>query len=343
VVAPALSAAKLLAEQVLASARANGFDVSPQQLARWHRAGLLPRPVQRSLGRGRGTVVEYDAKTAGQLVALCKIRTEVRSLGRAGFQLWWQGYDVDEQVYREPIQQAAAELIAEIAGERPPAGRAGKGRRPLISKAMEDRLIGDLRAALSDAEHAGPPSVPWALPASGGLPTTGELANLIGDALAHALSGFDIVVAIQEASIDDLSTARDRAKSLLSMISTSARLLGWLFGRRGAVFEAAARMVEDLQPGDLPGLVVAQLIVQRVIPADFFDLIADPTQVPAIVQDLERVELLRRSVPGASEVLTPAAVRALNRGKEASRRHGERIAAFVAEHDAEIRAILSLN
>ena len=45
--------------RLLEVAKVAGFVVTPQQLARWHRVGLLPRPVQRGQGRGRGTVTLY--------------------------------------------------------------------------------------------------------------------------------------------------------------------------------------------------------------------------------------------------------------------------------------------
>src|SRR5438445_768462 len=70
------------ADDLIALAKASGFHVTKTQLARWHRAGLLPRPVRRQgLGRGKGTISIYPAGTGTQLLALLVIRTRERGLG----------------------------------------------------------------------------------------------------------------------------------------------------------------------------------------------------------------------------------------------------------------------
>src|SRR5260370_42014632 len=67
------------AETLITSMQAHGFTVTRPELARWHRAGLLPRPERHSLGRGRGMISIYPHGTADQLLALCRInRSEKR-------------------------------------------------------------------------------------------------------------------------------------------------------------------------------------------------------------------------------------------------------------------------
>lgn len=80
--------------QLVARARAHRFSVTATQLARWHRSGLLLRPKQVSLGRGRGTQTMYPMGTGDQLVTLCRIRKRKRQLRFAGWKLWWEGFSV---------------------------------------------------------------------------------------------------------------------------------------------------------------------------------------------------------------------------------------------------------
>jgi hypothetical protein len=94
----------------LQEANLAGFVVSPQQLARWHRMGLLPRPVQRGKGRGRGTVTLYPGGTSRQLVELCSARSGTRDLVRVGFRMWWRGFDVDPTLVERVLRGTAARL-----------------------------------------------------------------------------------------------------------------------------------------------------------------------------------------------------------------------------------------
>jgi hypothetical protein len=74
---------------------AKNYNVTARQLARWHYEGLLLRPKQYSLGRGKGTQTLYPPGTTKQVLALCEIRKSERRLGYVAWKLWWQGYNVD--------------------------------------------------------------------------------------------------------------------------------------------------------------------------------------------------------------------------------------------------------
>src|SRR5690348_2860734 len=96
-----------LASDLLAQAKAAGFAVSETQLARWSRAGLLPRPKQQSLGRGKGTQTVFPPGTAAQLLALCAIRKQTRLMVRWGWHLWWRGFPVHKRQTASVLEQAA--------------------------------------------------------------------------------------------------------------------------------------------------------------------------------------------------------------------------------------------
>jgi hypothetical protein len=97
-------------DQVLTVARAADLSVTADQLRRWHRHGLLPRPKQKGLGRERGTVIVYPSGTADQLLALAKLLAQHRALSRAGWPLWWQGFPVTENYIRDPLSRLVASL-----------------------------------------------------------------------------------------------------------------------------------------------------------------------------------------------------------------------------------------
>ena len=101
------------APDLMEAVKQAGFSISPQQLARWHRAGLVPQPHQRSLGRGKGTRTEYPPGTARQLVALLHLRKRFRHLDDVGSRLWWRGFAVSER-YSTGQLQAAAKLIDDV-------------------------------------------------------------------------------------------------------------------------------------------------------------------------------------------------------------------------------------
>lgn len=145
-------------EQVLLALAAAGFDVTGDQLARWHRAGLLARPRQRSLGRGLGTVIVCSPGTVEQAIALClcRIRTRHRSLSRAAFQLWWEGFVVDPAQVKEPIRLAAAKLDADIAviasGEGTVPIRFGGPADQRLAPRDRERLDATVRMVSKDLE-----------------------------------------------------------------------------------------------------------------------------------------------------------------------------------------------
>jgi hypothetical protein len=82
-----------------------GYRITPVQLKNWHQIGLIPRPVRRSLGRGRGTVTLYPEGTEARLTRVCAIRAEPGRFDpeQARWRLWWEGWDVDPSLVRRAL------------------------------------------------------------------------------------------------------------------------------------------------------------------------------------------------------------------------------------------------
>jgi hypothetical protein len=97
-------------EELLILAQQQGYNVSAIQLARWHRAGLLPRPTQQPRTETRGTYSLYPPGTGAQLLVLCSLHEHERRLSHLAWQLWLMGYRVAPQTMRMQIQTAALRL-----------------------------------------------------------------------------------------------------------------------------------------------------------------------------------------------------------------------------------------
>jgi hypothetical protein len=81
-----------------------GCDISRDQLARWHRAELIPKPRTKGLGRGAGTATIYPIDAFARAQALHSVLKANRNLADAGWGLWWLGFDVPERYWRPRLQ-----------------------------------------------------------------------------------------------------------------------------------------------------------------------------------------------------------------------------------------------
>jgi hypothetical protein len=97
-------------EELLDLPKVREHGVSEHQLARWHRAGLLPRPKQRSLGKGHGTQTVYPFGTGKQLLRLCEIHFDGKEklFRYVGWRLWWEGYEVSFDLIRDFLSGVAS-------------------------------------------------------------------------------------------------------------------------------------------------------------------------------------------------------------------------------------------
>lgn len=95
-------------EYLLSVVKSRGYTVSPDQLIRWHRAGLLPRPKQRHLGR-HGSKTIYPQGSAEQVIEICRIHEKERRLAYVAWELWWNGFEVNLGIIRDFAQRAVKE------------------------------------------------------------------------------------------------------------------------------------------------------------------------------------------------------------------------------------------
>jgi hypothetical protein len=103
------------AEHLLREGGKTRLPVTKARLHRWQQAGLLPKPRQRGLGRGRGSEVLYPAGSGRQLIALCRLLQDKRSLERACWGLWWEGYPVSGSRIRDLLSRRLAMMDVRLA------------------------------------------------------------------------------------------------------------------------------------------------------------------------------------------------------------------------------------
>ena len=327
-------------EQVLLALATAGFEVTGDQLARWHRAGLLPRPRQRSLGRGLGTVTVYPPGTVEQAMALCQIRTRHRSLSRAAFQLWWDGFAVDLSQVLEPIKLVAAKVDTDLAAIVSVDGtlpvRFGGPAERRLGRRGRERLEATVRAASRDLQAPVAPFSELELPSM--PPTIDELLDLTVPLLVRALAGLKATELVNQTSFEDLCMTRDEAKFVLDAIGRWVQPMAWLWGRKGTVFQLVADIQKSVGPKDLPVLLLTFLVIRRIVPPEIRALVTAPP--PEGLREIAALKAVHDRVPGADKVITPMAVRALLSDNEAAKRHRPKIDAFVQEHEAEVRSVV---
>lgn len=94
-------------KDLVAQASAMGPRVRPDQVVRWHKAGLVPRPVQRRLGRGLGSVtLGYPPEALHHVVAVARLVRRKRDLKWVGWVMWLAGYPVTPAI-RVQLQETA--------------------------------------------------------------------------------------------------------------------------------------------------------------------------------------------------------------------------------------------
>jgi hypothetical protein len=93
-----VSLSGLTRAEIVQAVRSRGLRVTASQVERWHKAGLLPAPRRRSLGRGHGTESRYHPIALAQAAAIAVYRRDIKSLDSIRWALWCFGFDVTSSV-----------------------------------------------------------------------------------------------------------------------------------------------------------------------------------------------------------------------------------------------------
>jgi hypothetical protein len=141
------------ADTIIDLAAKEGITLSDRQLAEWHRAGLIPKPKQQRLGRGKGSRSVYPNGTLRQAIACSTLMHQFVSKDWVGWELWVRGYPVREEHWRNPVGMAhkTFELFFASVTE---CSDAGDEEPPEVSDAG-DELIANVADRLYAPERMG--------------------------------------------------------------------------------------------------------------------------------------------------------------------------------------------
>ena len=94
-------------DEINAAVRAAGLkEPSGFQSERWRNEHLLP-PVRQLPDAYHGSRVEYPPGTARQTARLMELLRDNETFKYAGWELWWEGFEVGEEYWKSKLQEAA--------------------------------------------------------------------------------------------------------------------------------------------------------------------------------------------------------------------------------------------
>lgn len=259
-------------EQLLDAADEAGYSLSAPQLGRLYRAGLIPAPEVKALGRGRGTESRFPPGSAARLIRVAEVHAKVHRLADLAWRLWWEDGGEIPPAALEALRRVASsvEVERERLATRLEKNEAGipegvAGLDKLYADAESSHLPGALAELRRNVgrQHFG--SVVHGLAAAasgrpqdtaysdeeldvltrrtfgfgpaqpdheGGEPSSEHQAQLHLDAFAE-LSTARMMTELADSDSAELDRARVQAQSLIEMVSATASLFE-RFGGRGA-------------------------------------------------------------------------------------------------------------
>jgi hypothetical protein len=328
------------AQSLLGLAAAQGFRVTASRLARWHRAGILPTPKQRSLGRGRGTETIYPPGTDTLLLAICEERKSRRNLDQLAWTLWWKGHDVPFELVRSFMRKTAVKMDRVISGatplpsadkmkrgrlSKPISGvrkRVGRERFPellhymlgILSNESDNRVqidsstiakaLGLGRAQKNHTVDAGP------------LITT-DVSDTFKQ-IGPMLGGMSLVERLDATSDEDLRKSRDEFQATVSILSIAQQRSEQLWGRGIFGLNSINQWLKQSAP-QVQALTVLSWSALTAQPefADGRDrILGTRSNLDAAKHNLAVMESFRAQFPAAAHMLTHQRLGAALRNKK---------------------------
>jgi hypothetical protein len=152
--------------------RAGATPPSSDQLKRWRRAGLLPRPRLEHRSGVKGSQSWYPAWAADQLIAVVLLHRSTHRLGELCTVLWWEGRWIDPPKLRKaliaPLDRFSREAVKARRGEQDPYEAADTMLNTMPDDGKPSEMVKLLRSRLT-----GP----------------GDFVNLVWTLLVIALGG----------------------------------------------------------------------------------------------------------------------------------------------------------
>lgn len=289
-------------EEILKAARDAGWSTSHDQLVRLHQFGIIQRPRQRPLGRGKGTVTLYPVGTTALVIRATELKRKF-DLAEVAWTMWWEGLAVSDSLARSYLTKAAKSFIkqwGELVDEQGDLtakahdflDRAGAPETRIDSMPMRwaRRRVGTdnfdpfltLLLAVVAGRTADLPLEDLELIERGMgidrartdvLATTGN-PWLDGDIredfenIRRLANPADIATALTEASDEELRELRDKTKLFCSFVSNMGSVVRQTIDRWAFGFGGFGAFFDDMLKGPA-GQALVLLLVVRVVQAGF--------------------------------------------------------------------------
>lgn len=314
------------AQFMLDLATSRGFEITRTQLARWHRAGVLPAPRQRSRGRGRGTETVYPPGTGQLLLAVCEARKHRRKLDEVAWALWWAGNDVPSEPVRAFLAKCATKIDNVTSGKtRLPSQDTMRrvrlsgplsGVRKRMGRDEFPELVSTLLGTLSDHQQ---PSDSTILVKALGLQRarkdrTIDAGPLISSdvsgtfqELGSMFGGIKLVEVLSGMSDHDLKNSRDAFKAVVETLQHAQEQFTKLWGPDAFGLASISKWVDQPTPqGQALVVILWHVLTAKPSFATGRDKILETkANVEAAERNFDVLESFRAEFPNSAGILAP--------------------------------------
>lgn len=353
-------------KDILAAVNSGDYSVSPDQLRRWHRVGILPRPKQDHLGR-RGSQTVYPSGTTDQVIEICRIQQKERRFAFIAWELWWNGFEVEPQVIRKFMKRSVDEwekaklkisgLDTEALNSKIEASGEARFKNKVIRKARKrigrknfpDFFKAQLAVGLGtyskqtleaqsdqmmvekafDLERAREQQI-------------GEIRPWMnGEQLNEASKFFgqlEFSVILSNITDEELTQARNLSCVLNDSLVAAGQVMDKTFGKSAFAFSAIGSLLKSSPAIIQPLIILFWLALQRnkdTREAVKFT-IENQHQFEEIVFYDQGLELLKTEIPGVEALLSPRKRRAAMRSQKSNDKYLAELRKFYAEHKTEL-------
>jgi len=357
-------------KNILAMAKSRGYNVSSDQLNRWHRVGLLPRPRQVLLGR-RGSKTVYPDGSADQVIEICRIHEKERRLAYVAWQLWWNGFEVKLGTVRDFIQRSAktidegrrkyywlnSETVKreiEASGEarfenkviRKARKRIGKSRLPSFLETMLAVATGQYSKESSEAQ-----SDQMDLEKALGLENAREQRIgtigpwLSGEQLndiSEIFGKLNFSAILSDTTDDELIQARDEFRAVFDSLGSVGQVMDKTFGKAAFGFSAVGGLLQNTPATFQPLLLLFWIACRKNKDTEeSAKLLVENKYKCATLISLDKAfETMKTEIPDIAAILSPKKMKARMRSPKAGEKHLEEMKQFYTEHQKEMDGFL---
>lgn len=294
--------------------RQAGATITRYQLERWLKAGLLPAPHRRGLGRGKGTVSEYPAIAVPMVKRLVELSKQTRDIHAWRWQLWLDGYPIDQERLQLDLVRHLEAMQAEIDKRAPqPNSDELTVIETLFDEMMRSRpnpMLRHVRSRVESADYLQSLFV-WAMSLAFGFKTPvgwSEPLDDNGPTIEELVSQI-VGLPVQDDATPSVDPTKWLSLPVMRDALSTASEREWRTVRRdwqaisGAI--ETLRAVDRVQPLPLPGKLAIDLVRKPHMQAMLTGLLIEVRRSPLA----GNVEIVMATLRGLAAILPRSAIR----------------------------------